>query len=159
MCKIILLIWGRFTTELNFNLEFKWKGKKLGKEKENKNKKVKLVLGPNQFGRPIYSPSPRQPTWIMCADGWAPLGSLLPARVPSLFTSKQGPLVGTSFSAATPTRICRRGKGSWPTSSPLLDRWPQYKLELGTAPVTPYARTSSCRHRRECAARLAELIC
>jgi ribosomal protein L34E len=38
------------------------------------------VLGPNQFGRPIYSPSLRQPTWIMCADGWAPLGSLSQSR-------------------------------------------------------------------------------
>jgi hypothetical protein len=53
---------------------------KLGKEKEYKNKKVKLVLGPNQFGWPIYSPSLRQPTWIMCADGWAPLGSLSRSR-------------------------------------------------------------------------------
>jgi hypothetical protein len=54
---------------------------KLGKEKEYKNKKVKFVLGPNQFGRPIYSPSLRQPTWIMYADGWAPLGSLSRSRL------------------------------------------------------------------------------
>jgi hypothetical protein len=123
------------------------------------------VLGPNQIGRPIYSPSPRQPTWIVRRR-------LCPTRQPlaraSSFASHwhAGLLVGT-FSA----RIARRlttisaGATTWARYSRCVPR-PRY---MDTTPHPSYptpsafsiiARHHHCvaahhageirRHRRAC---------